>query len=118
MSLGKEFTTSWVSFKKFVAKTDQWLGANLPKVQQGVLIAEKVAVAVDPALAPAVTVFDVFEEALAGEVAAAFHTGSALTNATTGETVVTLSAELSAIVKHLADTLAGHPAVVDAKKAA
>ena len=115
VNLGKEFTTAWKSFKGFVAKTDVWLGANAPKIQQGVVIAEKVVVAVDPALAPVVTIFDGFEEALAGEVAALFHTGAALTNATTGETTVTLSAELSAIVKHLADTLSGHPAVVAAK---
>ena len=113
-NLTKAFTTAWQSIKGFVHKTDAYLTANTPKIQQGIVIAEKVAVAVDPALAPVVTIFDTFEEALIGEVTAAFHTGAALTDATTGAATITLSGQLSGIIKHLADTLAGHPAVVAA----
>lgn len=116
MKLKAAFTTAWQSFKGFVGKADAWITSNAPKVQSAIVLGEKVAVAVDPALAPVVTIFDTFEEALVAEITSAFHTGAALTNATDGTTVVTLSAELSGIVKHLANTLAGHPAVVAASK--
>lgn len=114
MSIKSAFTTAWKSFKSFVTKADQFLVTAAPKIQSVIVTAEKVAVAAIPALAPEVTIFDTFEEAIMGEITSAFHTGAALTNSTTGETTVTLSAELSAIVKQLADTLAGHPAVVAA----
>lgn len=112
MSLKSAFTTSWKSFKNFVVKADIFVTANAPKIQAAVKTGEQIAVAVDPALAPIVTIFDSFEEALAGEVFAAVHTGAALVSSTDGATTVTLSAELSGLVKHLADTLSGHPEVV------
>jgi hypothetical protein len=115
MNIKAAFTTAWKSFKGFVVKTDAYLVTNVPKIQSGIAVAEKIVVAVDPALAPVVNAFDGLEEALMGEITAAFHTGAALTNAADGTTAVTLSADLSGIVKHLADTLAGHPAVVAAK---
>lgn len=114
MKIKAAFTAAWTSFKSFVGRADAYIVANGPKVQAAVVLGGKVAVAVDPMLAPIVTVFDTFEEALVGEISAAFHTGAALTNSTTGETTVTLSAELSGIVKQLANTLAGHPAVIAA----
>jgi hypothetical protein len=112
MNLGSAFTKAWQSFKGFIGKTDAFLQKNAPTIQQDVQVASAVASALVPAAAPIITIADTFEEALMGEVTAAFHTGAALTNTSDGTTAVTLSAELSAIVRHLADTLKGHPAVV------
>jgi hypothetical protein len=114
MKLGPVFTTAWKSFKGFVLKTDSYLQANEPKIQAGVKVAEKVAVFADPGLTPAVTIFDGLEESAMGEITAAFHTGAALVNATDGTATVTLSAELVGVLRHLANTLAGHPDVVAA----
>lgn len=115
--IGSAFTTAWKSFKHLIAKTDSFLAANGPKIQAGVAEASQIAVALDPALAPIVTVFDGFEEALMGEVTAAVHTGTALTDASTGATTIVLSGELSGIIKQIANTISGHPAVVAAAAA-
>ena len=111
MNIKTAFSNAWRSFKGFIGKTDAFLVKNGPTIQKDVQIASAVIIAAVPAVAPIVTFADTFEEALMGEITAAFHTGQALTNAD-GTTAVTLTAELSAIIHHLANTLKGHPDVV------
>jgi hypothetical protein len=114
MKIISAFSTAWKSFKGFVTKTDAYLVADAPKIQSAVQVGEKVVDAIDPAAAPLVTVFDSFEEAIVAEITAAFHTGNAVVNATSGAAVVTLSPELTALATNLTNILKGHPAVVAA----
>ena len=114
MNIKSAFTAAWQSFKGFVGRTDAFLVKNAPTIQKDVTIGIGIASAMVPSAAPALAVFGTLEEAIMGEVTAAIHTGNGLVTATDGSTAITLSAELSDILKHLANTLAGHPAVVAA----
>jgi phage-related protein len=105
MTLANAFSTAWKDLKAVASKVSTALTNDSAAVQTVVTDASTVVSAVDPALAPAVTVFDSLEEAVMGKVAAA---ASDIANATS---LSALFGEVWPAIQSLVATLENHPTV-------
>jgi hypothetical protein len=108
MTLSNAFTIAWKDLKGGAAKVAEFLTKNSTNIQTVVTGVETVAAAVDPALAPVITEFDLLEEQvvgkvleLAGDVANAASLGS-------------LFGTVWPVILSLKQQLSTHPAVLAA----
>lgn len=113
MKLIAAFKTAWQKIKGGLTAAAAFVAKEAPTVQAVVKEGSAIAVAAFPTLALPITAFDSIEESVMAEISAAISTGAALTQSS-GATTVTLSAELSTIIKSLVQTMEGHPAVAAA----
>lgn len=109
INLAKAYTTAWQDLKAFGAKAVAFVAKETPAVNSVVKEVSTAAEIVDPALTPAITVFDTLEEEVVGYVAAL---ASDTANATT---LSGLFGSAWPTVQALVAQLEGHPAVVAAK---
>lgn len=112
MNLGTAFTTAWKDLKKVATEAASFVTANAAKINADVAIGSTIVAAVDPAIAPVVTVFDSVEETVMGELVAI---ASDVTNA---KTLEGLFGSAWPTIESLVKTLSTHPAVVTASAAA
>jgi len=105
MTLANAFAAAWKDLKAVATKVATALTNNGAAIQTVVKEASTVVAAVEPSLAPAVTVFDSLEEAVMGKVTAA---ASDIANA---PSLSALFGEVWPAIQSLVATLKNHPTV-------
>jgi phage-related protein len=105
MTLANAFTAAWKDLKAVASKVATVLTQDSAAIQTVVTDASTVVAGVAPSLAPAVTEFDVLEEAIMGKIAAA---AADVANASS---LSALFGEIWPGVQSLVATLKNHPTV-------
>jgi hypothetical protein len=108
MTLANAFTVAWKDLKTGAAKVAEFLTKNQTTIKTVVSEVGTVVAAIDPALAPAVTVFDQLEEQVVGKVLELAN------DAANANSLAELFGAAWPVILSLKQHLSNHPAVQSA----